>query len=104
MFGQNTSFGGNSSFGAANNAPKPAFGGFGTTTSQPTTGGFGGGGLFGQNTTNTSTGGGKKTYLMIFVNKIFSSRTFWTADPNLHLWTNKFCIRSTSSHEHVWTG
>ena len=69
MFGQNTSFGGNSSFGAANNAPKPAFGGFGTTTAQPTAGGFGGGGLFGQNTTNTSTGGGKRmrTYLMILV-------------------------------------
>lgn len=51
MFGQN-SFG-NTSFGTNQN--KPAFGGFGaTTTSQPS---FGGGGLFGQQQTTTSTGG-----------------------------------------------
>lgn len=55
MFG-NTSFGGNSSFGAAANQNKPAFGGFGApATSQPNT--FGGGGLFGQQPQQTTTSG-----------------------------------------------
>jgi len=64
MFGHNNSFGGGSAFGAANNQPKPAFGGFGAATSQPSGGGFGGG-LFGQNT-NTSTGGGRSIYSFLF--------------------------------------
>ena len=63
MFGQNAF--GNSSFGANQNQNKPAFGGFGaTTTSQPTFGG----GLFGQQQQTTNTTGGKyhnKTVYMI---------------------------------------
>ena len=54
MFGQNAF--GNSSFGANQNQNKPAFGGFGaTTTSQPTFGG----GLFGQQQQTTNTTGGE---------------------------------------------
>ena len=101
MFGQNNSFGGGSTFGAANNQPKPAFGGFGTTTSQPSGGGFGGGGLFGQNT-NTSTGGGKNKIIFLFSLTLQLFRTFWTADSNFVIWTDELCLRSTNSHKHFW--